>query len=286
MGDTIDGVEGPLNTAQAGDLAMLVAHDHKHFILRLEPAAALQTHRGVVSHDSMIGSPWGSMIQSHLGSRFYLVQPSLHDILLGIRRSSQIIFPKDLGYILLRLSIGPGKTVIEAGTGSGALTTALAWAVGPGGKVISYDRRADMQELALRNLSRVGLESRVVLKQRDIEQGFDETDVDALFLDLPTPHLFLGQARAALRGGGAFGAILPTTPQVSALLQAMEVEPFAFIEVCELMLRHYKPIAERLRPTDRMVAHTGYLVFARPVSSPPDFDLSAALDEGTLPADG
>jgi tRNA (adenine57-N1/adenine58-N1)-methyltransferase len=275
-----------LNTAQAGDLAMLVARDHKHFIVRLEAGAELQTHRGILSHDSMIGGPWGSMIESHIGSRFYLVQPSLHDILLGIRRSSQIIFPKDLGYILLRLSIGPGTTVVEAGTGSGALTTALAWAVGPSGRVISYDRRADMQELAFRNLSRVGLESRVVFKERDIEHGFDETDVDALFLDLPTPHLFLPQVRSALRGGGAFGSIVPTTPQVSALLQAMEVEPFAFIEVCELMLRHYKPIAERLRPTDRMVAHTGYLVFARPVSTPPDFELGAAADEESLPSDG
>jgi len=274
-----------LNTAQPGDLAMLVARDHKHFILRLEPGAELQTHRGVVRHDAMIGGPWGSMIESHLGSRFYLVQPALHDILLNIRRSSQIIFPKDLGYILLRLSVGPGKTVIEAGTGSGALTTALAWAVGPGGRGISYDRRADMQELAMRNLRRVGLEDRVVFKERDIEQGFDEVEADALFLDLPTPHLFLPQVRAALQGGGAFGAILPTTPQVAALLQAMEQHPFAFIEVCELLLRHYKPIPERLRPTDRMVAHTGYLVFGRPVTSPPEFEIAAG-DEAALPTDG
>jgi tRNA (adenine57-N1/adenine58-N1)-methyltransferase len=274
-----------LNTAQAGDLAMLVARDHKHFILRLEAGAELQTHRGVVHHDAMIGSAWGSMIASHLGSRFYLVQPTLHDILLSIRRSSQIIFPKDLGYILLRLSVGPGKTVIEAGTGSGALTTALAWAVGPTGRVISYDRRADMLELAQRNLRRVGLEDRVVFKERDIEQGFDEVEADALFLDLPTPHLFLPQARAALQGGGAFGAILPTTPQVAALLQAMEQHPFAFIEVCELMLRHYKPVPERLRPTDRMVAHTGYLVFARPVTMPPEFEIAPG-DEAPLPTEG
>lgn len=274
-----------MNTAQAGDLAMLVARDHKHFILRLEPGTDLQTHRGVVHHDDMIGGAWGSMIQSHMGNRFFMVQPSLHDILLSIRRSSQIIFPKDLGYILLRLSVGPGKTVIEAGTGSGALTTALAWAVGPSGRVISYDRRADMQELASRNLRRVGLEGRVAFKERDIEQGFDESEVDALFLDLPTPHLYLPQVRAALQGGGAFGAILPTTPQVATLLQAMEEHPFAFVEVCELLLRHYKPIPQRLRPTDRMVAHTGYLIFARPVTTPPEFDL-APDDEGALPTEG
>jgi len=254
-----------VKTAQAGDVVMLVGREHRYFIFRLEPHADLQTHRGVVKHDALIGMPWGSLVESHLGSRFYLVEPALHDVLINIRRNSQIIFPKDIGYILVRLSVGPGKTIVEGGTGSGALTTALAWAVGPQGKVITYERREDMQELARRNLERVGLEDRVVFKLRDIAQGFDETDADALFLDVPNPEHFLPQVRAALHPGGAFGTILPTTNQVSALLQAMQEQSFAFVEVCELMLRFYKVVPQRLRPTDRMVAHTGYLVFARPV---------------------
>ncbi len=254
-----------MKTAQAGDVVMLVGREHRYFIFRLEPHADLQTHRGVVKHDALIGMPWGSLVESHLGSRFYLVEPALHDVLINIRRNSQIIFPKDIGYILVRLSVGPGKTIVEGGTGSGALTTALAWAVGPQGKVITYERREDMQELARRNLERVGLEDRVVFKLRDIAQGFDETDADALFLDVPNPEHFLPQVRAALHPGGAFGTILPTTNQVSALLQAMQEQSFAFVEVCELMLRFYKVVPQRLRPTDRMVAHTGYLVFARPV---------------------
>jgi tRNA (adenine57-N1/adenine58-N1)-methyltransferase len=260
-------MEAGLRTAQPGDLVMLVGRDHKHFILRLETGAELQTHRGVVRHDQMIGAALGSLIASHTGSQFYLVEPALHDLLLNLRRTSQIIFPKDIGYILLRLLIGPGSTVIEAGTGSGALTTALAWAVGPDGRVVSYDRREDMQQLARRNLERVGLENRVTLKLRDIAEGFDETDADALFLDVPDPHNYLPQVRAALRGGGAFGAILPTTNQVSVLLEALNWHRFAFVEVCELSLRFYKPVPQRLRPTDRMVAHTGYLVFARPVQA-------------------
>ncbi len=254
-----------MTEAGAGDLIMLVGRDHKHFILRLEAGAELQTHRGVIRHDDMIGKPWGTLVPSHLGSPFYLLQPALHDLLLGIRRSSQIIFPKDIGYIMLRLSVGPGKTVLEAGTGSGALTTAFAWAVGPDGRVLSYDRRADMQELARRNLRRVGLVDRVTFRLRDIGEGFEDGEVDSLFLDLPDPHNYLPQARAALKGGGALGAILPTTNQVTLLLDALRRERFAFVEVCELSLRFYKPVPERLRPTDRMVAHTGYLVFARPV---------------------
>jgi tRNA (adenine57-N1/adenine58-N1)-methyltransferase len=254
-----------LKTTQSGDLVMVVSHDQKRYFIRLEPERELQTHRGVIKHDDLIGIPWGSEIQSHLGTSHYIIEPSLRDLLLHIRRRSQIVFPKDIGYILLRLSVGPGQTIIEAGTGSGALTTAFAWIVGQEGKVISYDRREDLQKVARQNLQRVGLEDRVEFRLSDISEGFDEKDIEALFLDLPSPHQFLAQVRGALSNSGKFGAILPTTNQVSALIESLEKHDFDLIDVCETYLRFYKPVAERLRPTDRMVAHTGYLVFARPV---------------------
>jgi tRNA (adenine57-N1/adenine58-N1)-methyltransferase len=242
---------------------MLVFDEKVKFIFRLDPTAEYQTHQGVILHRDLIDIPWGSEIQSHMGKPFLLFEPTLRDILLQIERKSQIIFPKDIGYILLRLSIGSGKTVIEAGTGSGALTTALAWAVGPTGKVISYDKREDMSELASKNLIHVGLEDRVKFRVQDIVEGFHETGVDALFFDLPQPQNLLFHVRKALSYGGTFGAILPTTTQVSELLKALEKNHFAMIDVCEILLRFYKTIPERLRPVDRMVAHTGYLVFAR-----------------------
>jgi len=248
---------------------MLIAHNQKRFILRLEPGKDFQTHHGILQHDDLIGIPWGSEIRNHLGKCYYLLEPTLRDLLLNIKRRSQIIFPKDIGYILLRLSIGPGKTVVEAGTGSGALTTALAWMVGQQGKVISYDRREDMQALAHRNLKRVGLEDQVEFRLHDIAEGFDETDVDALFLDLPSPQIYLPQARAVLCNGGMFGSILPTANQVSALLHDLQRNDFALMEVCEIFLRFYKPVPERFRPTDRMVAHTGYLIFARAIVPEP-----------------
>jgi tRNA (adenine57-N1/adenine58-N1)-methyltransferase len=254
-----------VTNVQAGDLVQLVGRDHKYRLVRLQPGAELHTHRGMIKHDDMIGKPWGARVDSHIGRPFYLLPPSLHDVLRDTKRSSQIIFPKDIGYILLKLSIAPGITVIEAGTGSGAFTTALASAVGTGGRVISYDQRADMQALARSNLEQLGLESRVEFRLRDIAQGFEETDVPSLFLDVPTPHEYIAQARAALRPGGFFGSIVPTVNQVSLLLAALERNEFEFVEVSELSLRYYKPVPERLRPTDRMVAHTGYLVFARPV---------------------
>ncbi len=254
-----------LKKTKAHELAMLLSEGRKKFILRLEPDSELQTHQGILRHNDLIEVPWGSVVRSHLGIEFYILEPSLHDMLLQIRRRSQIIFPKDIGYILLRLSVGPGKTVIEAGTGSGALTTALAWAVGPGGGVITYDRRRDMLELAQANLRLVGLEDRVLFRQKDISDGFESRAADALFLDLPNPEAYLGQARGALINGGTFGAILPTVNQVSELLTALRQHQFALIDVCEILLRFYKPVSARLRPSDRMVAHTGYLAFARPV---------------------
>jgi tRNA (adenine57-N1/adenine58-N1)-methyltransferase len=249
--------------AEAGELAMLMADGSKQFIFQLKPGLSFQSHQGVISHNDLIGHAWGTTVHTHLGRALYFFRPSLRDILLLIKRRSQIIFPKDIGYILLRLSVGPGSRVLEAGTGSGALTTALAWTVGPTGQVISYDRRQDMQDLARQNLAQVGLLDRVRLVIGEAEQGFDAADVESVFLDLPAPHLYLDQARACMLNGGTLGAILPTTNQVSELLAALQDGPFVNIDVCEIWLRYYKNIPERLRPVDRMVAHTGYLVFAR-----------------------
>src|SRR5574338_949297 len=184
-----------------GDLAQLVGLRHKHFILTLKAGAEFQTQRGVLQHDDLIGKPWGSQVFSHMGSPFFLLQPSLADILNELPRNTQILYPKDIGFILVTMCIGPGAQVVEAGTGSGALTTAMAWAVGPQGHVTSYEVRPEMQNLARKNLEKVGLLDRVSFQLRDIAGGFDETQVDALFLDVPNPFDYIAHARAALKPG-------------------------------------------------------------------------------------
>ena len=252
-------------TTQSGDLVQLVSPTNKIFIIRLTPGADLQTHRGILQHDDLIDQPWGSEVFTHLGKSYFILQPSLNDLLRDLKRNTQIMYPKDIGFVLVTMGIGPGVHVIEAGTGSGALTIALAWAVGPQGRVTSYDQRPEMQNLARKNLDRLGLLERVTLKQRDIAQGFDEENVDALFLDVPNPYDYLQQARQALKPGGFFGTILPTVNQITRLLDAFHQYNYAFVDVCEIMLRYYKTVSERFRPTDRMVAHTGYLAFARPM---------------------
>ncbi len=251
--------------ARVGDMAELISHTNKRFIFRLVVDGKFETHHGYLSHNDLIGKPWGSKVATHMGSPFVLLQPSLADILVETKRNTQIMYPKDIGFILVAMDIGPGKHVVEAGTGSGALTTALAYAVGPQGKVSSYESRQEFQYLAHKNLDRLGLAERVEFKLRDITEGFDEKNADALFLDLPNPQDYVQQAREALKPGGNFGSILPTTNQVSVLLIALRRANFAFIEVCEVILRYYKAVPDRLRPTDRMIAHTGYLIFARPV---------------------
>lgn len=255
--------------AQAGDTIQLVGRDNKYFIFRLEAGGRFDTHRGYLEHDQLIGQAYGTEVFSHKGQAFFLLEPSTDDLIREIKRSSQIIYPKDSGFILMKLSIRPGQTVLEAGTGSGGMTTVLAQMVGPSGRVITYEIRDDMQRNARRNLERAGLSDRVTFKQRDIAEGFDETDADAFFLDVPNPWDYTSQVRSALKGGGFFGSIVPTTNQVSTLLIALERDGYEFIEVCEVLLRYYKTVPERLRPADRMVAHTGFLIFARPITRRP-----------------
>jgi tRNA (adenine57-N1/adenine58-N1)-methyltransferase catalytic subunit len=251
--------------ADEGDLVQLAGLKHRHFIFELRAGAKLQTHRGVVLHDDLIGKLWGSQIFSHLGHSFFLLQPALGDLLKDTPRNTQILYPKEIGFILVSMGIGPGQHVLEAGTGSGALTRALAFAVGNEGRITSYEVKPEIQKMAINNLKKLGLTDRVVFRQRDIGEGFDETGVDALFLDVQNPNDYIGQVRAALKPGGFFGCILPTTNQVSRVLAALRQHEFAFTEVLEIMLRYYRTEPERLRPTDRMIAHTGFLVFSRPV---------------------
>lgn len=264
--------------ARAGDLAQLVGLRHKHFIIPLQAGAKFETHRGILQHDDLIGKQWGTQVFSHTGAPFFLLQPSLADLLIDLPRTTQILYPKDIGFILVTMGVGYGQKVMEAGTGSGSMTTALAHAVGPDGCVISYEIKPDVQNLARKNLNRFGLESRVDFKLRDIQQGFDETDADSFFLDVPNPYDFTAQVRAALKPGGFLCCLIPTFNQVEKTLYALSRSKFAFLEVCEILLRYYQPEPSRLRPTDRMVAHTGFLVFARkiePSADPRGVELAA-----------
>lgn len=269
-----------------GDLVLLLSQDRKNFIFVLQPGAQLQSHRGIVAHDDLIGQRWGQRIRSHLGYGFAMLRPSTDDLVRHIKRHSQIVYPKDAGYILLKLGVRPGYRIVEAGTGSGGMALVLSRAVMPSGRVYSYDNRADMQRLAQRNLAQLGLDRHVEFKLRDVAEGFDETEVDALFYDLPSPWDYLEQAAAALSDGGFFGCILPTTNQVAELLYALSRAPFTMVEVEELILRPYKAVPARLRPNDRIIGHTGFLIFARKVAVDADQTFTADVQSSATGASG
>ena len=260
--------------AKAGDLVLLIGKDRKPFIRTLESGHQLQTHRGTLNHDAIIGQPFGTQLKTHLDYTFMLLTPTTEELVRDLPRKSQIIFPKDAGYIILKLGVRPGSTIVEAGTGSGGLTSVLATQVGATGHIYSYDSRPDMQEIAHKNLAKLGLEQRVTLISRDIVEGFDRHQADCLFLDLSQPWQHLDQAHAAMRGAAVLGSLVPTTNQLVRLITELDGHPgFAFVEADELSLRPWKTIPARVRPADRIIGHTGFLVFARAV-------LTASQSEG------
>lgn len=266
-----------------GDLAEIVGRSHFHHIVTIEAGKEIQSHKGILKMDDLIGLPWGSTVKSHNGNTFFVLQPALNDMVKDIPRNTQILYPKDIGFVLMSLSIAPGKRVIEAGTGSGALTTAFANAMGDEGKLYSYERRPEMQQVAMKNLSRVGLDHRVDFKLRNIEEGFDETNVDALFLDVPNAYDYMPQVKKALKPGGFFGGILPTTNQVTKLLYALRTNGFSFTEVCEILIRYWRADSEKFRPADRMVAHTGFLIFSRNLAYNADMETADELSKDMDP---
>lgn len=260
---------------EPGDMVLFVGKDRRTFIRRAAPGEYLQTHYGMIAFDDVIGVSFGTQVRTHLGHGVYVLPPNIDDIVKHLHRETQIIFPKDLGYIVMKMSIMPGVKVIEAGSGSGALTMLLAMLVGEDGHVFSYERKSKMQALAIRNIRRIGMEHRVSFIERDISAGFDQKDVHAVFLDVANPWDYLDQARAALRGGGFFGAIVPTSNQMISLLDGLYHGPWYLLQAEELILRTYKTIPARVRPDDQMVGHTGFLVFARAV----DREVRELLDD-------
>lgn len=253
--------------AQYGDTVLLVSKDRDSYVRTLTVGATFSTHLGNISHEALVSLPYGSAAKTHLDHIFYLLPPQIPDLIAHARHETAIIQPKDLGYIALKLGVRPGMHIVEAGTGSGALTMLLASLVGDEGHIYTYERKEALREIATKNLKRVNAEQRVTLTTGDIADGFTVTGADALFMDVTNPWDYLSQAWAALAGGGVFGTIVPTMNQVISVIDALYTDHWFMLEIEELLLRHYKINPGRIRPDDQMVGHTGYLIFARAVNS-------------------
>jgi tRNA (adenine57-N1/adenine58-N1)-methyltransferase len=256
-----------MSNARPGDLVMLVSPERKRYLVRLVPGGSWFSHRGSVEHDALIGQPLGRTVYTQHGYGYLALEPSTNDLIQELPRSTQIIYGKDAAQIIMRLNLYPGRCIVEAGTGSGGLTLALARAVMPTGHVYSYETRPDTFEMAQSNLQELGLAEMVTLYNEDISGGFHETEADALFLDVREPWVFLDHAWNALKGSGFFGALTPTTNQVSELLAGLATRAFGDVSIEEVLIRPWKPVPARLRPEDRMLAHSAFLVFARKIAA-------------------
>ncbi len=258
---------------QAGETVLIIDHRGQQHLLRLQPG--LKTHHGrtgKIAHDSIIGRPAGLSFLSGDGNEFICVRPTLEDFLLkGIKRHTQIIYPKDLGSILIQGDIYPGARVLEAGMGSGAVALLLRRFLGPDGELISYEKREDFAQLAAETFEYFQTQYGQFLcphtvQIRDVYEGIDESDLDAILLDVPEPHHALAAAAQSVRPNGALLCWVPTALQVFACVRGLQESPdWARIRTTETLVRPWHVSTQSLRPAQRMVGHTGFLVYARRV---------------------
>ncbi|MCD6324396.1 MAG: tRNA (adenine-N1)-methyltransferase [Desulfurococcales archaeon] len=249
-----------------GDLVLLYVDSRRSKLFKAVRGVRVSTDKGSLNADDVLGLPWGSKVKLSTGVEAYVLKPTLNDILMkGFRRVTQVVYPKDISFVINLLSIAPGSKVLESGVGTGFMTAALAYHVGASGKVFGYEVREDFARTALRNLRLAGLDDRVDIKVRDIREGVDESGLDAAFLDLPDPWEALQEVRKALRPSSPAVIFTPSANQVMKSLRALRSGPFLDLRVYEVILREYQADPEALRPRTLGVMHTGYVVFFRVV---------------------
>jgi tRNA (adenine57-N1/adenine58-N1)-methyltransferase len=251
------------NIIGEGDLVLVYLDQRRTYLVAVEHGKTFHTHKGYIQLDSLIGKEYGTRISSSLGVEFAALKPLLSDFVFKAQRKTQISYPKDIALIVMFAGVGPGSRVVEAGTGAGALTTALAHYVKPDGKVYTYEARPEFTDFAKRNLQRANLIEYVEFKNQDVTQAIDETDVDAVVLDLATPWLVIPHVVSALRGSGTFVSFSPTIDQVVKTVEALQMQRFVGVETIECIMRRMQVAAGKTRPETLMTGHTGYITFAR-----------------------
>ena len=258
-----------------GELVHLIDKRGRRYQLVLKAGTSFSYSRGMILHDDLIGVEEGSGISSSSGERLVVLRPTLAEYIAKMRKGSQIIYPKDIAAILMLADIFPGATVLEAGIGSGALTMALLRAVGRDGRVISYERRTDFLEIARSNINlffgRVKSAGRegsgeLIVKEKDVYEGIEEKELDRVLLDLPEPWRVLKHVEESLRNGGILLCYNPTVLQIYKLSRHLELKyerSFCVTGIYELGMRGWEIKGKSMRPAQRMIAHTGFIIVAR-----------------------
>jgi tRNA (adenine57-N1/adenine58-N1)-methyltransferase len=248
-----------------GDNVLLCLDVRRTYMTKVEEGKTLHTHKGYIKMDEFIGKEYGIAIPSSLGVEFTLLKPSITDYIMKSARKTQITYPKDAALIVMFSGISSGSHVAEAGTGTGALTTALAHYVKPTGRVYTYEMRSEFQKTAEKNLKRANLLDFVELKSGDVTIGFEERDLDAVILDLAVPWLVIPHAYKSLKPSGTVVSFSPTIDQVVKTKEALKENNFTLIETIECLIRTMQVERGKTRPHTMMTGHTGYLTHARKV---------------------
>ncbi len=249
---------------------MLIDAKDRHYLIALKASAAFHTHAGIVQHNDIIGIEEGSLVRSSTDRNFLVLRPTLSDVVLKMPRGAQVIYPKDLGAILMQADIGPGMRVFEAGVGSGALSMTLLRA---GAQITAYEIREDFAKQAMQNVhDMLGSDVHYDVQIRDVKEGIDEVDLDRIILDMPEPWDVVQHAERALRPGGVFLSYLPTINQTQLVREALRRHAFGLEETVEILRRTWHVDGRSVRPDHRMVAHTGFLTSARRLARHYDAD--------------
>jgi tRNA (adenine57-N1/adenine58-N1)-methyltransferase len=249
---------------------LLIDDKERHYLVKLVEGSSFQYHRGALAHADIVGADEGRTFFSTNGGPLLAIRPRLSDFILKMPRGAQVVYPKDIGPILVWADIGPGMTVLEAGTGSGALTIALARAVGPAGRVITVESRDDHAVTARKSLTRWfgAIPENVEMRSGAIEDVMIGIRADRLVLDLAEPWHAAANIGDTLSPGGILSAYLPTVPQIQTTVSALrDAGIWAEIEVSETLYRTWNVSGRSVRPDHQMVGHTGFLVVARRISA-------------------
>ncbi len=250
-------------TFAVGDKVLLIDQKARRYLVTLKEGGEFHSHTGYVPHADVIGVDEGTTVKSTRGTPYVALRPTLEDFVLEMPRGAQVIYPKDLGPILVLADIGPGMRVLESGVGSGALSMAMLRA---GATIVGYELREDFAQRARANVSSfLGEEalSRYQVELRDCYDGVDERGLDRLVLDLPEPWRVVRHAEHALRAGGILVAYTPSIVQATQLREALRRDVWLSARTLEVLHRTWHVDPPAVRPDHRMVAHTGFLTTAR-----------------------
>ena len=253
---------------QDNDLIFLILDERRRWLLEVKPGGTFHTHRGIIDFDDIIGRKFGTCVFSKpyesAGYKFFVLKPLPSDYILHMARKTQIIYPEDAGLILIYSGIGPGSMVIEAGSGSGALSCILGNYVRPNGHVYSYDIREKSLNRAKKNVARANLEDYITIRSGNIlEDELNHKNVDSVVLDMPQPWQAIEIVKKYLKLSGTIVSFSPTIEQVKKTTFALKENEFIEINTFELIKRRIQVKPNATRPETRMVGHSGYITFAR-----------------------